>query len=137
MRGACVAWAVCPEHLAPTLDSIETEVLSTSCGTDGSGCHSAAGAVYSGGLDLETDPYSALLGPDGRGAPAENVAGSVHGLLRVAPGDPEQSLLAIKLSTRVGDDPRYGAGMPFPTPGSVCPAAFATIRAWIAGGAPR
>jgi len=117
--------------------SIREGVFARSCGTSGGACHSPAGAPDSGGLDLATDPYSALVGADGRGAPASNFAGSVPDLVRVIPGDPDHSFLVIKLRTTVGADPRYGSGMPFPDPGSVCPETLDAIAGWIRSGAPR
>ena len=128
---------ICPPDLQPTFGSINHEILATaSCGTNGSGCHSHDGALNSGGLDLSTDPYHALLGADGGGAPAENIAGNAgHPLLRVVPGDPANSFLVIKLTTTSSSDPRYGSGMPFNAPGSICPSAIETIEQWIDAGA--
>lgn len=134
LNGACVPYAVCPANIEATFSSIQAGVFATSCGTSGSTCHSASGGINSGGLDLATDPYSALLGPDGQGAPAGNIAGSENNLRRVVPGDPSTSLLVIKLMMKL-NDPRYGHGMPFPTPGSVCPPTLTAIGSWIQNGA--
>jgi hypothetical protein len=131
----CVPKAVCPSGLEATFDSIHTEVFAVSCGTDGGKCHSHEGAIYSGGLNLADDPYTALLGSDGKGELAGNISGSEKNLRRVVPGDPDQSFLVIKLSTHTGMDPKYGSGMPYTDPGSVCPDTLSTIRQWIAGGA--
>jgi hypothetical protein len=49
-------------------------------------CHSAGGAL--GGLDLETDPYAALVN-----APSTNDPSTI----RVVPTDPDASLLVAKL----------------------------------------
>ncbi|HEX3596304.1 MAG TPA: hypothetical protein VHU80_14440, partial [Polyangiaceae bacterium] len=87
--GTCVPKAVCPAVLAPTFDSLNTNIFSVSCGTAGSDCHSHSGSVNSAGLDLADDPYTALLGSDGKGAPAGNIDGSVQNLVRVVPGDPD------------------------------------------------
>jgi hypothetical protein len=133
--GKCVTRAVCPTGLEPTFSSLHTKVFAVSCGTDGGSCHSKEGSADSGGLNLADDPYSALLGTDGKGAPAQNIAGNAKDLHRVVPGDPDHSFLVIKLSTRTGQDPAYGSGMPFTDPGSVCPDALSTIRAWITAGA--
>jgi hypothetical protein len=133
--GKCVARVVCPTGMEATFDSIHTKVLAVSCGTGGDACHSRRGSVNSGGLNLAADPYTALLGPDGKGAPASNISGTEKDLRRVVAGDPDQSFLVIKLSTRSSQDPKYGSGMPFGAPGSVCPDALATIRAWIEDGA--
>jgi len=118
-----------------TFDSIHTKVFAVSCGTGGNTCHSRRGSGNSGQLNLADDPYTALLGPDGNGAKANNIEGTEKNLRRVVPGDPDQSFLVIKLSTRSSQDPKYGSGMPFGAPGSVCPDALATIRAWIEDGA--
>ncbi|HVW26633.1 MAG TPA: hypothetical protein VHC69_14800 [Polyangiaceae bacterium] len=133
--GKCVPRAVCPVGLEPTFDSIHTKIFAVSCGTDGNACHSHNGAIYSAGLNLADDPYTALLGSDGKGELAGNISGSVKDLRRVVPGDPDDSFLVIKLSTRTGMDPKYGSGMPFTDPGSVCPDTLTTIRAWISAGA--
>jgi hypothetical protein len=134
--GGCpAAFAVCPTGLDPTFDSIRTKILEVSCGTGGSICHSSEGGTDSGELILASDPYTALLGPDGTGAPASNISGSIRTLRRVVPGDPDHSFLILKLSTKVLNDPMYGAGMPRTDPGSVCPETLSTIRDWIAAGA--
>jgi hypothetical protein len=85
-------------------------------------------------MDLQTDPYTALLGPDGKGQMAANIAGTAK-LLRVKPGDPAGSFLPIKLQIKIKNNPQYGAGMPLSNPGSVCPDTIAQISQWIAGGA--
>jgi hypothetical protein len=131
----CVSRAVCPMGLEATFESIRTKIFAVSCGTTGSGCHSHDGGNDSGGLILADDPYTALLGADGKGATAYNIAGNTKNLRRVAPGDPDHSFLVIKLGTRTGQDPAYGSGMPFTDPGSVCPETLSTIRAWITAGA--
>lgn len=136
VSAACVPYAVCPANLEPTFESIQPRVLATSCGTSGAGCHSTSGSVDSGGLNLADDPYSGLLGADGQGAPAANIAGTETGLRRVVPQDPDHSFLVIKLLMKV-NDPRYGHGMPFPSPGSVCEETLGAIRSWIGSGAKR
>jgi len=50
-------------------------------------------------------------------------------------GPPADVRLVVKLGTRTGMDPKYGSGMPFTAPGSVCPAALGAIRDWISAGA--
>lgn len=135
--GACATKAVCPTGLQPTFDSLRSKIFSVSCGTDGGSCHSPDGSLNSAELNLADDPYTALLGMDGKGASANNIAGSEKNLVRVLPGDPDHSFLIIKLSTRTGTDPKYGSGMPFTDPGSVCPDTLATIRSWISAGATR
>jgi hypothetical protein len=133
--GKCVARAVCPSALEATYESINAKIFAVSCGTDGNSCHSTKGALNSGALDLHDDAYSALLGGSGDGAGASNIEGSEKGLKRVVPGDADNSFLVIKLSTKTGMDPKYGSGMPFTDPGSVCPDTLAAVRAWIDAGA--
>ena len=136
-------FAICPAGLQTTFDSIRTNVFAKSCSNSPGSCHSKDGAVNSGGLDLETDPYTALLGTDGMGAPGNNISGTFRNaappappiLRRVVPGDPDHSFIVIKLMTKVRNDPKYGSGMPYPTPGSVCPPTLQAIRDWIQAGA--
>jgi hypothetical protein len=122
---------ICPAGVTATFSSINTNLFQVSCGTGGAGCHSSAGAMYSGGLDLQANGYAGLVN-----APGNNIAGSATGLIRVKPRDPANSFLLIKLITAVGNDPQYGSGMPFSAPGQVCPAVRDTIAAWIDAGAP-
>src|SRR5215470_17790703 len=82
---------ICPSTMQAHFSSIKQELFAKSCGTGGMACHSASGAENSGGLDLATDPYRALVG-----ANAANLEGSVTGLVRVKPGDPNGSFLMIK-----------------------------------------
>lgn len=81
-------------------------------------CHDADSAQ--GGLDLETDPVAATV----------NVPSATHGVVLVAPGDPQGSLLYRKVSGTVlaGE----GAEMP---PNGADPAVAAAVEAWIAAGA--
>jgi hypothetical protein len=132
-----MTYAVCLTDTSPTFANIKTHLLAVSCAV-GRNCHSTAEVALRGGgrLDLETDAYLNLVGADGLGAPANNEEGSGRGLLRVKPGDPDNSLLVIKLGITNNSDLTYGSGMPYPTPGSVCPGTTALIRNWIAQGAP-
>jgi hypothetical protein len=129
------SWAVCVRNLQPTFAELDAKVFKVSCGATGTACHSSSGAVYSGGLDLSGDAWAALV-RDG-GVPANNIAGSVSGLRRVVPGDAAQSFLYLKLATTRPDDTRYGSGMPFGRPGSVCPSTLQAVAAWIDQGAQR
>jgi hypothetical protein len=98
-------------------------------------CHAAGAGPTFGSLDLVTDPYHALLGPSGQGAPASNSLGSEMGLVRVKPGDPGNSLLYVTL-VLLAYDPLYGNAMPpSPLPPN-SPELVAAVRAWIAAGAP-
>ena len=134
-----MSYAVCLADTSPTFANLRTNLFPVSC-TSGSLCHGTAAATSAtlrggGGLDLESDVYVHLLGPDGQGAPAINQEGAAHGLIRVKPGDPDNSFLLIKLQLMTNTDNNFGSGMPFPTPGSVCPSTLSTIRTWIAEGA--
>ena len=120
----------CPSGIQPTFSSINQKVFTQLC----TGCHQAAFAATAGGLDLTGDAYGALVG-----VRANNVAATSPppGLLRVKPGDPDQSLLWLKLVTKSFADPRYGSGMPQDRPGALCQAVTDTVRTWIEAGAPR
>jgi hypothetical protein len=135
-------FAVCPPGIDATFSSILTKMLATSgCGTDRVlNCHSASGAAPSGTgnlLDFAADAatvYTELLGPDGGGRWAVNLAGAAH-VKEVVPGDASASFLYIKLVLKTSTDPQYGAGMPMDPPGSVCPAAVDAVKRWIEQGA--
>ncbi len=81
-------------------------------------CHSAANAQ--GGLDLQTEPWAAVVG----------VTSPEHGVVLVAPGDPAGSLLWRKMDGSQG--PTEGSFMP--TTGTL-PAKAAIVADWIASGA--
>ena len=83
------------------------------------GCHSAAAA--SGGLDLETDPWSAMVG----------ATSAAYGAPIVVAGDPDGSLLIRKIEGNQATD--EGGIMP---PGGLLDAALLSrVRAWVADGA--
>jgi hypothetical protein len=122
--------AFCPSGVQPTFSSIDQNVFRQLC----TGCHQAAFASVSGGLDLSGDAYGALVG-----VRANNTAATSPppDLLRVRPGDPDHSLLWLKLVTKSFADPRYGAGMPQDRPGALCQEVTDAVRTWIESGAPR
>ncbi len=97
-------------------------------------CHAANAAQLFGSLDLVTDPYTALLGSSGTGAPANNVKGSATGMLRVSPGNPGQSLLYLKLQLTATSS-QYGEAMP-PLHGGTSAALIQAVSDWITAGAP-
>jgi hypothetical protein len=108
-------------------------------GCNFSSCHDSFAGQAQGSLDLATDPYQALLGADGQGAPAQNIKGTATGLLRVKPGYPEESLLWIKLNLMLPpkvSDPMYGESMPETAPGSVHANVLKAVHDWIEAGAP-
>jgi hypothetical protein len=81
-------------------------------------CHSTSGQL--GGLDLESDPYAAIV---------SQPAAADAALTLVTPGDAEASFLYLKLLS----EPPAGGVMP---PGSALDAAtIEIVRAWIADGA--
>jgi hypothetical protein len=141
--GTTVVYGLCPDAMAPTFPSILTQMFATpGCGTTSTfDCHSTSGALArsDGGtgslLDFSLDAaavYAELLG-DGGGHPSVNIEGEAGAVPRVAPGDPDASLLYIKLAMPTASDPRYGLAMP---PNILpCPAALEAVRAWIADGA--
>ncbi len=77
-------------------------------------CHSAASAL--GGLDLETDFVAATVGVEG-----------AYSMLIVAPGDPDGSMLYLKITRAQGAS---GADMP-PGSGGLPSEDVDPIRAWI------
>jgi hypothetical protein len=103
---------------SPTFANVNTQVFQVNC--ELSGCHNSGATAAVGGLNLQTDPYTALLGPDGTGAPAVNPECYPYvypNRLLVTPGDPSNSLLYLKVSGT-------GAGMTgctqFPDAGTAC-----------------
>ena len=123
---ASTSGPICPSSIQPTLSSIDRLLFKVTC----TACHTPP--VPQGLLDLSGDAYAALVD-----VPAQNVGASTPplGLLRVKPGDPDNSLLWRKLVT-AGVSPLYGSGMPQNAPGTVCQAATDAVRTWIANGAP-
>ena len=114
--------------LQPTFSSIQAQIFET---TDSAGrracvsCHTDQGHNPPGGLNLATDPYSALVGVPSRERPA---------LMRVVPGDPESSYLVQKIegATGIGGVRMPQSGPPYLTDGQIL-----VIKRWIALGAPR
>jgi hypothetical protein len=117
-----LALAACDDHLfvpeggelAPGWCGVEP-VLQASCAVGG--CHDAATAT--GGLDLETDALTAMVGVE-----SANYAGQAY----VVAGDASSSLLYLKVA---GTD--AGTRMPLGTP--LGATEIAAIQAWIDDGA--
>jgi|SRR5215813_9717537 len=109
-----------------TFERIQTQVFDISCSSES--CHSSVGQA--GGLVLEPDAsWDALMNH----VPSNRAAAS-HGLMRVMPGDPDNSFLLMKLT----DNLASGEGAPMPY--NIAPLDAGTveiIRAWIAAGAPK
>ena len=115
-------------NLEPTFSSIQREIFQSG---DSSGrsactsCHIPGGVgVRTGGLDLSpAAAYSQLVNVPARRNPA---------VLRVVPGDPENSFLIHKLEGRPGTGNRMpDDGPPFLTKGQI-----RIIKRWIEIGAP-
>jgi hypothetical protein len=124
---ACAALlAGCPSTPppAPTLSSIQAAIFTPSCTF--SSCHSSAGNA--GGLVLEAGVSFANL----VGVPAQQSAAAQAGLFRVAPGNPSQSFLTIKLAA--GTPAAYGDHMP-DTGQQLGDADLNAIAQWISLGA--
>ena len=126
---------------SPTYANVNDRVFNVGCGNTLTGlCHAKGAGPVVGSLDLATNPYLALLGESGQGAPAAPASsGSGYsfaytGLILVKPGDPDHSLLYQKLTLHGPSDPTYGFRMPYvnpPLPAGVIEA----VREWIANGA--
>jgi len=117
-------------NLEPTFASIQREIFQT---TDEAGraacagCHNPTGGAFRQvGLDLSSDDaYGLLVGVPSREKPA---------LLRVAPGDPENSYLIHKIEGRTDI---VGLRMPRNGPPYLTDGQILIIKRWIQIGAPR
>ncbi len=137
MRGACllalVTLAGCggPACPADSFSHMQACVFKVSCNF--SSCHSASGKM--GGLDLETDPYDALLAPPDAAAAKKRNWIPPADWRRVAPGDEMRSFFWIKLTMPSGKDPNWGDHMP-DTGQSLDEDVLVQILEWIRSGAP-
>ena len=104
-----------------TFADLQEEIFLPSCG--GAGCHDAA--TNAGGLDLESEGAFDRLMND----PCENEIAVAEGLVRVAPGDPSESFLFLKLT-----DPR-GMGDIMPPWGALDDDVLLVVEDWIQRGA--
>jgi len=111
----------------PTWTDLNQNFLQVGCGVRATNCHSAEGVANGSGLLLAGDPYAQLV----------NAPSADGGFVRVKPGDPDQSYLAIKLRLTTSFDPVYGSGMPPDRPGQTCQTAQDAVRQWILAGAER
>jgi hypothetical protein len=114
---------------AATWSAVYADLIQRSGCNSGPVCHAgtAAGQLK---MSNAAEAYAALVGVKALGAGGAAVACNTTGLLRVAPSDPDNSLLVKKLETAT---PVCGAAMP-PT-GMVGPELLQQLRAWIGGGA--
>ena len=101
---------------AVTLTSLREDLFQPRCSA--SVCHGSFNPQR--GLDLESDPFGTLV----------NVA-SVEdpSMMRVAPGDPEHSLLFLLLQGSIGGTERMPPGVTLPDE------EIESVRRWIANGA--
>lgn len=133
--GGASSGGVSGASAVPTFTRVWSEVLSAK-GCSGEFCHGAGTGSLS--LDDKADAYRNLVG-----VPAQGLACSQSGQLRVSPGKPDESLLLDKISTTT---PSCGDPMPIgvriapnclsPSP-AVCTTAgeIELVRGWIAAGA--
>jgi len=114
--------------LEPTIDSIQRNIFQL---TDEAGrnacvnCHTSVGRVPPMGLDLTADAHAALVNVPSRERPE---------LMRVKPGDPENSYLIHKMEGRASI---VGSRMPFNGPPYLTEGQIAIVKRWIETGAPR
>ena len=128
--GTC-DYAVCPSGATTTFTGVKAIFTScVSCHTPTPAATTPCNGAPCGGLDLETDPHGALVG-----VTANNADGTANPILLVKASDPGNSLLYRKLTITTTASLLYGRGMPYATPGSVCPAALAAVKGWIDAGA--
>jgi hypothetical protein len=111
-----------------TLTQVKADVFAPSCNF--SSCHGTAGAAGSGGLDLATNPYAALVN-----VAAKQTGAVADGLKRVVPSDATKSFLYIKMAFPGSSDPKYGLRMP-QTGQAVTATQLAEVQGWINAGAP-
>ena len=116
----------CEEATELSFTSIYEKVFAVSCAF--SACHDAE--LPRAGLSLASreEAFNSLVGV----APFNQVA-RTSGLLRVAPGRPENSFLLRKLT---GPGPGEGNRMPANSPVPLSDATVSAIREWISAGAP-
>lgn len=113
-----------------TFSAINQQILQRSC-ANFSTCHSKAGAHNAAKLDLSVDPYKALV----------NVLSTepdpmAQGLLLVKPGDPDHSLMYLKLILPLAatDDGGLEESMPLGNP-HLPDYDIQGVRTWILMGA--
>jgi hypothetical protein len=129
-----------------TFAEINSQVFHVACTF--SSCHSADGARSADMLDLQTDPYNAIVN-----VPANNKMAKSEGKLRVAPGDSANSFVMIKFGLPpdtvagqkvckaesvdggVNQISDYGSCMP-QTSSPLEAVTVAAIKKWIDSGAP-
>lgn len=114
----------------PTWTSVYREVIERPGCNGGPTCHAG---TLAGQLDMSTSAgaYAALVGVPGMGAGSGgNVGCASTGLLRVAPNDPDNSLLVQKL-----EQPTPVCGQRMPPSGMLSAERLQQLRMWITNGA--
>lgn len=107
-----------PGSTEPTFSAIQANIFEPNCAV--TGCHFGAGAPQGLRLD-EANSYGSLVGVS---------SSEVSSILRVAPGDPDNSYLIQKLEGSAS----VGAQMPLNAP-ALLQADIDVIRQWISDGA--
>lgn len=112
----------------PSFAKINTEIFEPNCTY---ACHSG-GEFAAGGLDMKADPYRTLVG-----VRAVADACKESPLVRVAPGKPAESLVYLKVASKLDGTPApCGDGMPAGADRAPLTAEEVdTIRSWIEDGA--
>jgi hypothetical protein len=113
----------------PKLSSIQEKLFTPSCSL--ASCHSRE--AHNAELVLEpADAYASLINAD-----PDNPAARADGLKRVVAGDPERSLLYIKIRPGLvaAHGAEYGEPMPVGSEDGADADAVEAVRQWIADGA--
>ncbi len=125
--------AGCPSNAPPTtFSAINSQILQRSC-ANFSTCHSDEGAKNAANLNLADDPYTALVNQP---STEPGLKDATSGFLLVKPGDPDHSLLYIKLMLPLAatDDGGFEESMPLGNP-HLPDTDISGIRTWILNGA--
>ena len=118
-----------PPTPSSTFSALNPTLIQPTCGKFDS-CHSAHGKM--GGLDLQTDPYHALVDAATQSPAYPKL--KLDYPMRVVPGDPDHSAVWIKLNMSTSHDVNYGYRMPQ----SQLPldaGSLAAWKGWISAGA--
>jgi hypothetical protein len=118
---------------SPTWGAVYNEIIRAKCG--GPFCHS--GTISTLQMSDSDATYDALVSVPAMAAMNTSatalVTCSTTGMMRVAPGDPDNSIFLLKLEATAEDQP---CGQPMPPPPNMLEAdQIAQIRMWIANGA--
>jgi hypothetical protein len=123
--------AGCGSDAPPTtFGVINSQILQRSC-ANFSTCHSDAGQANAAKLNLAHDPYNALVN-----VPSTEPDPMKTGMLLVKPGDPNQSVLYLKLMLPLSatDDGGLEESMPLGNP-HLPDSDISGIATWITNGA--